>query len=421
MKTFILLIFSNLVCTSFGQAFLNGDFEHNSASGDVINMSNDECNQKLRDVHSFGSYGDVDVIRSSAYGGSGAQNGTWYLGLTGGGTDIVALSLTAPLVTGKIYSISYYDRKTSGYVVSPIQIGVSTTNNNVGTIVYTAAELAVLNVWTKRTFTFTAPNNGQYITVQMQSGGIQDWINVDNFVFNNIKCNSALKILASSSTIEQGNSITLIATGRADYTWSNSETLNSPNGNTVIATPLANTIYTVSGKQKDCGILTATVAVNVTVPIAKKHKDTIIIEKMADKKEPDLKKHHKKFFNSHRINGRKFVVQESLVVSYGSVKIMVWDKNRADGDEISLYLNGELIIEKFTVTKTKKEILIDLLPGKNIIVMHALNLGLIPPNTAALSINDGSTSRAKLITLVSTLKKSGALEVFYDPLAYNNK
>lgn len=417
MKAFILLIFSLLANSLFSQAFLNGDFEYNSASGDIINMSNTECDQKVRDIHSFGSYGDVDIIRSSAYGGSGAQNGTWYLGLTGGGTDIVALSLSAPLVAGKVYSISYYDRKTSGYVVSPIQIGVSTTNNNFGTIVYTASELAVLNTWTHRTFTFTAPNNGQYITVQMQSGGIQDWINVDNFVFNNTKCNSSIKLIASAYSIEQGNSVTLTAIGANDYTWSSSETLNSSNGNTVIATPLATTIYTVSSNQKNCGLLTATVAINVTLPVVEKHKDTVI--EIVEKKEPPQKK-HKKLFNSHRINGRKFVVQESMIVSNSSVKIMVWDKNRADGDEVSLYLNGELIIEKFTVTKTKKEIMLDLLPGKNIIVMHALNLGLIPPNTAALSINDGTTSRSRLITLVSTLKKSGALEVFYEPLAYNN-
>jgi len=344
MRTFTLLIFSLLARLSFSQVFLNGDFEHNSASGDMINMSNAECNQKVRDVHSFGTYGDVDIIRSSAYGGSGAKNGTWYLGLTGGGTDIVALTLSAPLVAGKNYSISYYDRKTSGYVVSPIQIGLSTSNNNFGTVLNTATDLAILNVWTKRTFTFTAPNNGQYITVQMQSGDIQTWVNVDNFVFNNTR-------------------------------------------DTII-------------KQ-----------------IVENHKDTIIEEKIVEKKEIPLKKHHKKLFNSHRINGRKFIVQESLTVASNSVKLMVWDKNKADGDEVSLYLNGELIIEKFTVSKTKKEIVIELEPGKNIIVLHALNLGSIPPNTAALSINDGS-KRAKLITLVSTLKKSGALEVFYDPLVY---
>jgi hypothetical protein len=419
MKAFILLIFSILYQSFFCQAFLNGDFEHNSASGDQINMSNDDCNQKIRDLHSFGTYGDVDIIRSSTYGSSGAQNGTWYLGLTGGGTDIVALSLSGPLLTGKVYSISYYDRKTSGYAVSPIQIGLSTKNNDFGTVIYKASGLAELNVWAKHTFTFAAPNDGKFITVQMQSGGIQDWINVDNFVFNNTRCNSSLSITSSALTIDQGQSVTLTANGSTDYTWSNSETLNSLNENTVIATPLANTIYTVSSKHKDCGILTATVAVNVNQPVVKKQIDTLIAETIVEKKDPPHKK-HKTFFNTHRIHGRKFIIQESLTVSNASVKLMVWDKNKADGDEVSLYLNGELIIEKFIVSKTKKEIIIDLEPGKNIIVMHALNLGSIPPNTAALSINDGS-KRAKLITLVSTLKKSGALEVFYDPLAYNNK
>ncbi len=339
--------------------------------------------------------------------------------MTGGGTDIVALSLSSPLVTGKVYSISFYDRKTSGYPASPIQIGVSQTDNSFGTLVYTANETATLNKWTQRTFTFIAPNDGKYMTVQMESGDIQHWVNLDNFVFNNNKCNDRLKLLSSALTISEGNSVTLTVSGGTDYIWGDTELLNTLIGNSIVVTPLANTIYTVNSKQKECGMLTATIAINVTTPLVEKHKDTIIIETIAEKKETDHKKHHKKLFNSHRINGRRFIVQESLTVSNNSIKIMVWDKNRADGDEISLYLNGELLVDKFTVSKTKKEITIDLIPGKNIIVMHALNLGLIPSNTAALSINDGTRSRSKLITLVSTLKKSGALEVFYDPLVYN--
>ena len=45
--------------------------------------------------------------------------------------------------------------------------------------------------------------------------------------------------------------------------------------------------------------------------------------------------------------------------------------------------------------------------------MHALNLGKVPPNTAAISINDGA--KKKIITLVSDLKKSGAVEIIYNP------
>lgn len=421
MKNIILLIFCLFIKISFSQVFLNGNFENNSATGDQINLSNADCNSKLRDVNSFGTYGDVDIIRSASYGGSGAQDGTWYLGLTGGGTDVVALTLNAPLVQGKVYTISFYDRKTSGYPVSPIQIGLSTTNNEVGTTVYTCKELPELNVWTQRTFTFTAPNNGQYITVQMQSGDIQHWVNVDNFVFNKTKCGGSLTILASSNSVELGSSATFTVQGGSNYNWAPDETLNVLTGNIVTAIPRANTIYTVSSEQKGCPLLTATVALNIIEHVVEKNTDTVIIEEIIKEKEivkTDVKKHHKKIFGKHRVNGRKFIIQESVTVASASIKIMVWDKNRADGDQVSLYLNGELVVENFTVTKKKKEIILNLDPGKNIIVMHAINLGTIPPNTAALSINDGS-KRAKLLTLVSDLKKSGALEVFYDPIARN--
>ena len=124
-------------------------------------------------------------------------------------------------------------------------------------------------------------------------------------------------------------------------------------------------------------------------------------------------KHHEKKFHHHKINGRRFHVQESLTVLNNEVTIQVWDKNRVDGDEISLYLNGEPILENYTVSKTKKTITVKLQPGSNIIVMHALNLGRVPPNTAALNINDGI--KKTNITLVSDLHKSGAVEIIYNP------
>jgi hypothetical protein len=124
-------------------------------------------------------------------------------------------------------------------------------------------------------------------------------------------------------------------------------------------------------------------------------------------------KHHDKIYHHHKINGRKFNVQESLEVNSGVITVTVWDKNRVDGDEISLYLNEELVLEKYTVSKTKKEIILNLKPGKNILVMHALNLGRVPPNTAALKINDGTIN--KNVTLISDLKNSGALELIYNP------
>ena len=92
---------------------------------------------------------------------------------------------------------------------------------------------------------------------------------------------------------------------------------------------------------------------------------------------------------------------------------MVWDKNRVDGDVVSIYVNGQLIKENLEVTGTKKEITIQLQLGSNFIVMEAINLGRVPPNTAVISINNGT--KHKTTTLISDLKKSGTVEVLYNP------
>lgn len=53
--------------------------------------------------------GDMDIITSNAYCGL-AQNGAWYVALTGSGTDAISLKLSSPLSAGQTYTISFYDR-----------------------------------------------------------------------------------------------------------------------------------------------------------------------------------------------------------------------------------------------------------------------------------------------------------------------
>lgn len=415
MKTLILFCLVALVNFCFGQNIINGNFEIHSATYDIINMSNSESNSKLRDIYSFGSYGDVDIIKSTTYGGGGAQDGTWYLAITGGGTDIIAMTLSQPLVQGKKYTLSFYDRKDNSYPASPVQIGLSTNNNSFGTVIYTAPEGATLNKWTERVFTFVAPNNGQYITVQMTQGGIQEWVNIDNFSFKNPKCEQTIQVLASATEIELGGSATFTVTGSSNYKWVSANTLSSSTESVVTANPQTTTVYTVTSHQKGCEVLTATVALTVTKPIETDtaevitKTDTVKTKQIID---TPIVAQHKAPFKKRRFKGRKLEVQETLNVYNHNLKILVWDKNKVDGDEVAIYLNGELIEEKIKVTKTKKEITLFLEPGRNVIIMHALNLGSVPPNTAILSVNDGL--KAKLVTVVSDMKKSGVIEVNYE-------
>lgn len=418
MKNNLFVIFFHLAAVMQAQMILNGDFENHSAVSDQINLSNDACNKTLYDVHSFGTYGDVDVINSATYGNGGAQHGKWYVGLTGGGTDIIAMTLSTPLAAGKTYSLSYWDRKTSGYNVYPLQIGVSSSNGSIGTIVHTSAEPAQLDKWTQHSFTFVAPSDGRYLTVQMSAGSISDWVNVDNFMLHPSRCQNDIRILSSHTSIEKGGSVTFTVENVSVYHWEQTN-LISKGDNIFETNPKSSTIYTVTSQQKNCPAISATVEVAVIEP--KPSRDTII-NVVVKKDEPLEQKtvvHKKGLFGKHRVNGRRFKIQETVTVSNSEIKLMVWDKNKVDGDRVSLFLNGELLEKELAVSKVKKEITLSLLPGKNIIVMYAINLGTIPPNTAIMRINNGA--RPKLITLVSDLKKSGALEIIYDPVAFSGK
>jgi hypothetical protein len=93
------------------------------------------------------------------------------------------------------------------------------------------------------------------------------------------------------------------------------------------------------------------------------------------------------------------------------VLIKVWDRQTVDGDRISLNLNGEWILENYTLKKEKLELKVNLKEGLNIFVLHALNLGKIRPNTAAFTVDDGEKEHK--VVLESNMKESGTLRIIY--------
>lgn len=117
-------------------------------------------------------------------------------------------------------------------------------------------------------------------------------------------------------------------------------------------------------------------------------------------------------FGKRKLNGRRYEIQKSISVNEDEISVFLWDKNKVDGDIVSIYRNGELIRENISVTKEKKEIRIKLESGSNVITVFAINLGKIPPNTVAMGTN---IQKCRCITLVSDLKLSGSLEIIYEP------
>jgi hypothetical protein len=83
---------------------------------------------------------------------------------------------------------------------------------------------------------------------------------------------------------------------------------------------------------------------------------------------------------------RRTQVQE-INLQTPDIKVEIWDNNMVDGDNISLYFNKELIVNRKRLTADPITVHIKAIPGKdNELIMYANNLGEIPPNTSMMRI-----------------------------------
>ena len=67
-------------------------------------------------------------------------------------------------------------------------------------------------------------------------------------------------------------------------------------------------------------------------------------------------------------------------------KFVLKDYGEPDGDVVRIWLNGEVVIDAMTLESGYREIKLDLRDGQNLLVIEALNEGMISPNTAQFSI-----------------------------------
>ncbi|MBI5915458.1 MAG: hypothetical protein HY842_08780 [Bacteroidetes bacterium] len=106
---------------------------------------------------------------------------------------------------------------------------------------------------------------------------------------------------------------------------------------------------------------------------------------------------------------RDVEVERVLEVRSKTVRIRVWDSGTVDGDVLSLFLNGELIVKNYRVTRQKHETIVQLDKPTNFLILHALNVGSISPNTIAVSVDDGYQEQVVIIS--SNLRTSGAVMI----------
>lgn len=116
----------------------------------------------------------------------------------------------------------------------------------------------------------------------------------------------------------------------------------------------------------------------------------------------------------HKVNPpvaeRKVKVKQKVVVTGKKITIKIWDHQQEDGDIVSLRINGQYIAEKKELSRKPYTLEVPLLQKNNILTLDAVNLGSIPPNTAAIEItSDGK--QLKRIVLQSDMNTSEAIDI----------
>lgn len=108
---------------------------------------------------------------------------------------------------------------------------------------------------------------------------------------------------------------------------------------------------------------------------------------------------------------RKTEVTDEIEVESDTLRVDIYDNGEVDGDIISIFYNQQLIIasQKLTHRSIKVTLPLDSVKGVNELSMFAENLGLIPPNTALVLINDGKNKFE--LRLSSSLEKNATIRI----------
>ena len=138
-------------------------------------------------------------------------------------------------------------------------------------------------------------------------------------------------------------------------------------------------------------------------------KNKLLAMATPEKNEPKIQKQATDVnLNRDTFNGRNISYTKELVFNSNKLKVSIWDHGRQDGDIVSIYLNGNAVISKHSLTYLKNDFEIQLDPNtSNDLFLYAHNLGTAPPNTVAIEISDGTLSEN--IILNSDLKSCEAI------------
>ena len=106
--------------------------------------------------------------------------------------------------------------------------------------------------------------------------------------------------------------------------------------------------------------------------------------------------------------GRRISYVKNLTFDTERLKVKVWDHQEEDGDIVSIYLNGNLVLSKHLLTNSQQEFDIELDSNRaNDFLLYAHNLGEVSPNTVSVEIT--SDKKSEKMTLNSYLRSCEAV------------
>ena len=106
---------------------------------------------------------------------------------------------------------------------------------------------------------------------------------------------------------------------------------------------------------------------------------------------------------------------KTIEIDNASFTVDLYDNGEIDGDSISLYFNGNLILSHKRLSDKALRLKLEVDKDKelNELTMYAENLGTIPPNTALMVVNDGDNRYE--VRISSDLQKSGVIRFMHKP------
>lgn len=105
---------------------------------------------------------------------------------------------------------------------------------------------------------------------------------------------------------------------------------------------------------------------------------------------------------------RKDIIK-TIPISHETFKIDFYDNGEIDGDSVSVFYNGKIVLSHQRLSDKPISLKLDLDDDteENLVTMYAENLGAIPPNTALMIVTDGDKRYEVRIT--SDTEKSGSV------------